>query len=319
LTENSTAGAVRLERSLFTDELDLATGDWTLTGWFKRDAATNIDVIAQLGNSGSYGPSALTLAFYGSGSTLEFRNYNSSNTADMSRTSVATGSWNHFAIVRSGSVISWYHNAALVGSDSSFALAITNSHPVKFGGSGATAVLDRWLNGSLADLAVFRAALTPSDITALNSTPVQWLGGQSSSATVSITVLAPIDTWRQTHFGSTANTGEFADTADKDKDGIPNLLEYALVTDPNARTDLGTRVVSDLAPIATDKHLRLTVTKNPTSTDVTYTIEVSSDLSTWTSAPTVIEQNTSTSLRVRDSQPIYSNPRRFIRLRVTRL
>lgn len=321
LTENSTAGAVRLERSLFTDELDLATGDWTLTGWFKRDAATNIDVIAQLGNSGSYGPSALTLAFYGSGSTLEFRNYNSSNTADisMSRTSVATGSWNHFAIVRSGSVISWYHNAALVGSDSSFALAITNSHPVKFGGSGATAVLDRWLNGSLADLAVFRAALTPSDITALNSTPVQWLGGQSSSTTVSITVLAPIDTWRQTHFGSTANTGEFADTADKDKDGIPNLLEYALVTDPNARTDLGTRVVSDLAPIATDKHLRLTVTKNPTSTDVTYTIEVSSDLSTWTSAPTVIEQNTSTSLRVRDSQPIYSNPRRFIRLRVTRL
>ena len=193
LTENSTAGAARLDRLLTTDDVDLATGDWTVAGWFKRNAATNSDVIMQLGSSGSSGPSALTLAFYSSASTLELRNFTSANTQDigLSKTSVATGTWNHFAIVRSGSVISWYHNGVLVGSDTAFALAFTNSQPVKFGGSGVTSVLDRWLNGSVADLAIFDAPLSPADITKLTTTPVQWFGGQSSSATISINVLHP--------------------------------------------------------------------------------------------------------------------------------
>ena len=171
LTENGTAGAVRIERSLTTGELDLANGDWTLSGWFKRNPSTNIDVIAQLGSSGSFGPSALTLAFFGSGSTLELRNYTSGNTQDigLSKTNVASNAWHHFAIVRSGNEISWYHNGVLVGSDNAFALAITNSQPVKFGGSGGITVPDRWFNGSLADLAVFDAALPPADITRLTT------------------------------------------------------------------------------------------------------------------------------------------------------
>jgi len=242
LTENGTAGAVRIERTLFTSELDLATGDWTLTGWFKRNPSTNIDVIAQLGSSGSYGPSALTLAFYGSGTTLELRNFTSANTQDigLSKTNVAAGSWHHFAIVRSGSVISWYHNGALVGSDNAFALAIANSQPVKFGGSGITTVLDRWFNGSLADLAVFNAALAPADITALNTTPVQWLGGQTATATITVNVLAPIDIWRQTHFGTTQNTGTAANSFDANGDGESNLLEFATGQSPLTNTRLST-------------------------------------------------------------------------------
>jgi hypothetical protein len=80
-------------------------------------------------------------------------------------------------------------------------------------------VLDRWLNGSLTDLAVLDSDLTAIDITKLTTTPVQWLGGQTGTATVSIQVLSPIEQWRQQHFGN---------TADPDNDGMPNLLDGAL-------------------------------------------------------------------------------------------
>ena len=316
LTENSTAGAARLERSLNTSEVDLANGDWTLSGWFKRSAATNQDVIMQLGTSGSFGPSAMTLAFYGTGSTLEFRNYTSGNTADisMSKTSVATGTWNHFAIVRSGSVISWYHNGVLVGSDSAFALAFTNSQPVKFGGSGATTVLDRWLNGSLADLAVFDAALTPSDITALNTTPIQWLGGQSANATVSINVGTPVEAWRYSQFGTSSNTGIYADTGDKDNDGLPNLLEYATATNPN------TNSLTPHSAIKTGSNLEYTYTKNKSATDITFTVEWSDDFTTWSTAgvtSSILTENGITQ-QIKATMPAGPSGRRFVRLRVMR-
>jgi hyaluronate lyase len=238
LSENGTAGAVRIERTLITGELDLANGDWTVTGWFKRNPSTNIDVVAQLGNSGSYGPSALTLAFYGSGTTLELRNFTSGNTQDigLSKTNVANNAWHHFAIVRSGNAISWYHNGVLAGTDSAFALAITNSQPVKFGGSGSTTVTDRWFNGSLADLAVFDAALAPADITKLNTMPVQWLSGQRATASVAVSVWRALDSWRFEHFGTTSNTGQAADNADWDADGNPNFMEFAIGTHPKSPT-----------------------------------------------------------------------------------
>lgn len=319
LTESSTAGAARLERSLNTSEVDLANGDWTLSGWFKRSAATNQDVIMQLGTSGSFGPSAMTLAFYGTGSTLEFRNYTSTNTADisLSKTSVATGAWNHFAIVRSGSVISWYHNGVLVGSDSAFALAFTNSQPVKFGGSGVTTALDRWLNGGLADLAVFNAALTPSDITVLNTTPVQWLGGQSASAMVSINVGTPVEAWRYSQFGTSSNTGIYADTADKDNDGLPNLLEYATATNPNTNS---------LPPHSTTRNgssLEYAYTKNNAATDVTYIVEWSDTLTgAWSivgvTQSLVPGSDNGITQQWKATMPSGANGRRFVRLRVTR-
>lgn len=318
LTENGTAGAVRVERSLNTAEVDLANGDWTIAGWFKRSTATNQDVVMQLGSSGSFGPSALTLAFYGTGSTLELRNFTSANTQDigLSKTSVATGTWNHFTVVRSGSVISWYHNGVLVGSDNAFALAITNSQPVKFGGSGSTSVTDRWLNGSLADLAVFDAALAPADITKLNSTPVQWLGGQTTAATITVNVLAPIDTWRQTQFGTTSNTGIYADTADKDNDGLLNLLEYACATNPNTSNGPPHSTVRNGA------NLEYTYTKNKSATDVTYAVEWSDDFTSWSvvgvTQSLVPCSDNGVTQQWKATMPAGGNGRRFVHLKVTR-
>jgi hypothetical protein len=42
----------------------------------------------------------------------------------------------------------------------------------------------------------------------------------------------PLQAWRQSHFGSTANSGDGADLNDFDRDGIPNLVEFAFGLHP---------------------------------------------------------------------------------------
>ncbi len=146
----------------------------------------------QLGDSGGYASNALTLAFYGTDSTLDLRNFNgSTQDIGISKTNVTSGVWHHFAIVRGGTTLWLYLNGALVGSDTSFGLSFDNSKPVKFGGVGPTNVLDRWLNGSLADLAVFKGALSASEVSQLGTLPIANWSGQSASSSVNVSVLGP--------------------------------------------------------------------------------------------------------------------------------
>ena len=131
--------------------------------------------------------------------------------------------------------------------------------------------------------------------------------------------LAPIEQWRQTHFGADAGNPAIAgDLADPDLDYLNNLLEYALGLDPLVAGPGAP--VADFETIGPDTFLRLTVTKNPAATDVVFSIEVTSDLTaplSWTSAGTTVEANTSTLLRARDNTPVSSAAQRSIRLKVT--
>ena len=136
--------------------------------------------------------------------------------------------------------------------------------------------------------------------------------------TVTVSDLSPAEIWRQAHFGATANSGAAADSADSDADGIANLLERALGTDPNAASSAG-RPVSSMETVGADKFLTLTISKSPDAADVTFTVQVSGDLAAWNSGTghTTIIENTSTLLKVRDNTPMNGTARRFIRLRVT--
>ena len=61
--------------------------------------------------------------------------------------------------------------------------------------------------------------------------------------------------------------------------------------------------------------------KNPLATDVTFTVEATSNLAdpaSWSSAGLVIEIDNSTTLQVRDNVPEDSSTRRFMRVKVTR-
>lgn len=139
-----------------------------------------------------------------------------------------------------------------------------------------------------------------------------------SVSTIEITApaLSPIESWRLAKFGSSANSGSAADMAVPAHDGIPNLMKYALNLEP---------FTPSRHPITTDMNmgcLRLTVTRNPAATDVSYTVEITNDLSnpsSWTTVGTSVEVDTATMLRVRDNLPIGTGgQRRFMRLKVTK-
>ena len=124
-----------------------------------------------------------------------------------------------------------------------------------------------------------------------------------------------LDSWETAMFGN-ANPGSNLPTDDADKDGFSNFMEFALGTDP---TFSGTSpLIQDIETVGPDRYLRLTVPKNPFATNVTYTVEVCGNLQLggWSAAQTLIEVNTTTQLRVRDTTPISTVPR-FIRLKVT--
>ncbi|MGA2137605.1 MAG: DNA/RNA non-specific endonuclease [Verrucomicrobiia bacterium] len=129
-----------------------------------------------------------------------------------------------------------------------------------------------------------------------------------------IIALTPIQSWRLQYFGTTNNTAAAADTANPMGDGVANLLKYALGMDP---------LVPATSPVVVDistGFLRLTVPRNPSATDVTFSVEVTDDLtaSSWTTAGTTVDVNTATLLQVHDNTPVSSATSRFIRLHVSR-
>ena len=117
--------------------------------------------------------------------------------------------------------------------------------------------------------------------------------------------------------GNPAISGPNANPA---HDGLNNLLKYAFGLDPT-RVDAaaGLPVVS-----RTGGSLTLSFIRRHDVTDLTYTVEVSSDLQTWTSGSGATQQVSVTALDaqrdqvvVRDLTPLSGTTRRFIRLRVT--
>jgi len=142
-------------------------------------------------------------------------------------------------------------------------------------------------------------------------------GGIVASA-VTLTVLTPLETWRQTQFGTSSNTGLNADTADKDNDGLSNLLEYACATNPNA---------NNAAPHSASRNgsvIDFIYTRNKSATDVTCMVEWSDSLSaaSWStsgvSAPTILSDN-GTTQQIKVSVPAGAGvTRRFVHLKVTK-
>ncbi len=102
---------------------------------------------------------------------------------------------------------------------------------------------------------------------------------------------------------------------DADNDGIQNLCEYAFFLDPvlpdAAGAPAGMRAGSDIAVI---------YTKVLSATDITYTVEESTDLLAWTPAQTtdqVLVQNNGVQT-IQSSVAMGTNNRFFLRLKITR-
>lgn len=148
----------------------------------------------------------------------------------------------------------------------------------------------------------------------------------------------PIQTWRQSKFGTLSTAGDLADAADYDHDGVTNLIEYALGSDPSDRTS-GPSLVPTAATTETDSLLsdRLSLSfrlKSPNPADLTYLVQTTDDLSTWTpvaskagsgawtwlggGSPHLVTSGTDpVTVKVGDLVPLSGNPKRLMRLKVT--
>ena len=120
------------------------------------------------------------------------------------------------------------------------------------------------------------------------------------------TVVPPFtiqQSWRQQHFGMADNSGNAADGADPDLDGIPNLLERAFGTSPatsqgNVITVNGQTIVPgspttkvSSSTYAVDYRALYGRRKDYAAAGLTYTPQFSADLTTWVSstvAPAVV-------------------------------
>lgn len=129
--------------------------------------------------------------------------------------------------------------------------------------------------------------------------------------------------WQETFFSDEEleNSDDAKPKSDPDGDGLANLLEYALGSDPRA----GTRHASVQRGIFSEEgkdYLTLTVTRARQLDDVSLGVDLSSDLKTWTKGGAIlIASEDASEGRVtetfRDVEPIASGVSRFLRLTVS--
>jgi zona occludens toxin (predicted ATPase) len=101
-------------------------------------------------------------------------------------------------------------------------------------------------------------------------------------------------------------------------DGISNLMKYAMKLDPKS-----SGVANLPRSSAQDGYLTLTYRKNKLATDLTYTVQVTSDLASaaWQDAGVVISQTDEGEywmVTVRDVEPMHNHSIRFMRLKVSK-
>jgi len=147
-------------------------------------------------------------------------------------------------------------------------------------------------------------------------------------ATVSISQLTPYQAWQLQEFGANANDpGIAGDLADPNNNGVPNLLEYAFNSNPLQTGSEPLPAVSIVSGTGGNTYLAITYIQINNDPSLTYTVQVTSDLTQqtdqWHSGPsytTVVSQQVSgntTQVTVRDNIPISQATKRFIRVEVT--
>jgi expansin len=108
------------------------------------------------------------------------------------------------------------------------------------------------------------------------------LSGLNDSA--SAQVAASYSQWQTASFSSTELTNSVisGDSADPDGDGIPNLLEYAMGLDPKVANPSPLKL--QFGQVGGLSVPELNYTMNVLATDVTFTVEESTDLVSWGTA-----------------------------------
>ena len=288
--------AAKLTRLVTRSNLEMSNGSWTFSTWFKRAANPTDDFLFYLGGGDGFGGGGDELYLYcpANTSTLRLSHYNTANVRDLdliSSATVAPGQWHHAALTfektadNSGTV-RLYLDGTQAGTStvSNWALQqVTRS--VILGGHYSTSgsATSRYLDGWLDDAALFRGAMTAAQIASLASQSVATFGGLTRQGSVALTVTpgSAWESWQNSRF----TAGELADPsisgpqADKDRDGIANLLEFVLNGDPSVSD---TTILPDPNVTTSDFEFTFQRRDDSLSPETIQTFQYGGNLSGWT-------------------------------------
>lgn len=103
-----------------------------------------------------------------------------------------------------------------------------------------------------------------------------------------VNTVSPMNAWRQSWFGNVVGAGFTASGADFDRDGLSNLMEYALGRNPTANSAADgvsnnpTGSTTETDPLLSDR-LSIAVNQDtPAPTDITLEVQATNDLVNWT-------------------------------------
>lgn len=133
-------------------------------------------------------------------------------------------------------------------------------------------------------------------------------------ADTSLVITSPFADWQTQHFGPAADPAISGPRADPDADGLENLAEYALTSDPLVPD-------ANAAPLSsrTDTTLSMTWRESSTASDVLIAPQWSDDLAAWHSSDLAIETLSTGEgwTEKRATLDITARPRAALRLLVT--
>lgn len=332
LTEAS-PNAAKISRLVTRTNLEMSNGSWTFATWFKRASRSTDDFLFYIGAGDGFSGNGdeLQLRCGGNADALRLEHYNAANVGDLTLVSPGTAVqnvWHHAAVTfektaDNTGTVRLYLNGTQVGTPTTVTWALRQDLALVLGGvtSNSTAVAARYFNGWLDDAVLFRGAMSAAEIASLAKQSVATFSGLSAgdSVTLSSSAASPWEDWRSVNF----SPAELADPlvsgpdADKDRDGIVNLVEYATGTNPG---------VPNTVPAAFVKNgttLEFTYTRNKAATDLGYLVKWSETLALGSWSTTGIpDQNpaplseTATTETLRILVPA-GTVRRFVRLEVT--
>jgi len=158
-----------------------------------------------------------------------------------------------------------------------------------------------------------------------SSTPASPCQSTFTNVTFSSSV-QPAVLWSYSYFGlSATNALVSGDTIINNQAGIKNLIAYALGANPYTAA-LGLLPTSGTASVSGTKYLTLNFKRNTAATDITYTVQGSSDLINWSTissygggvwTPSANVTDAAGVVSVQDTMPMNSSPKRLMRLQVT--
>lgn len=136
----------------------------------------------------------------------------------------------------------------------------------------------------------------------------------STAARLTVNPLPAFTAWLSTRFtlNERSNPALGTHDADPDRDGLSNLLEYALGLEPRIAD-----ISHPLEVVATANDWTCTFARPADRSDLTYLVEFSSNLTTWTSTGVTLERlSEGTTETWRARHPRSGTPNIFFRLRV---